>query len=385
MRLTVAGTAMRGSGYPNACNTLRILRDHAGWEIDDQAKWLPEGKALWTVASGSRLSLMLSLARLLLANLGSALRLLSSAGSRRGWTYAPYPSIFLLWWLSWLPRGIRPRVVADAYISIWDAAFRDRGFGPERGAASRLMKWFEGRALRAAALVFVDTVANRDWMHEDFRIPLERLRAVPLAIDERVFDGPVQRAAAPGNEVTRVLYLGTLVPLHGIQVIVQAAEKLSPAMGLAFDFVGDGRDAELIRPLVEPPRPRVTWSRRWHSEREAARLLQQADISLGVFGGAGKASRVLPFKVYLSLAAGTPVVTQHGHSLPEGVPPPPLVQVVPTAQALADALQALAADPSRREDLACRSRGYYDEYLGPRAVAAAWTKCVRDRAGSAQG
>lgn len=378
--LHVAGTGLRGSGYPNATQTLRLLRERTGWDIRDRSRWMPEGATLWQLLGGGRLRSLLQVARLLALNAIEAVRILGDAEARRAWVYVPYPCVFLLWWMSWVPRRVRPRLVADAYISLWDAAFRDRGAGAVGGVASRMLRAFESRALRTADRVLVDTVANRDWFIAEFRIAPSRIRSVPLATDPGSFpDVPAAAPAAPAGPA-RVLFVGTLVPLHGIEVVSRAARLLhGRGAPLGFVFVGDGQDrAALVRLVADLPAHRVHWEREWQSPDAIARRMREADICLGVFGGDGKAARVLPYKIYLALAAGRPVVTQRDHSLPQGLPPIPAVLVAPTADGLADALQALAADPERRAALAAAARAYFDTYLGPDALAAIWRELIED-------
>lgn len=373
LKIIVAGTGMRGSGYPNAENTLRILREHAEWQVDDRARWMPEGMALWKSARGSRVDLAISLLRLFLLNLNAAIRLVASREARALWVYAPYPSVFLLWWLSWAPRSCRPRVVADAYISLWDSAFRDRALASAGSWSARFAKWFEARALRTAAMVFVDTTANKDWMTKEFGIQPDKIHAVPLAIDDRVFAGTETPHAREHGETLRVCYVGTLVPLHGIEVVVGAVAQLAGDPAFEFQFVGDGQQSGMLQALLDRSERGVSWQRSWLPARGVAELLGQADLSLGVFGGTGKAGRVLPLKIYLSLAAGTPVLTQQEYSLPENVPTPPIFTVQPDLGQVARKLVELGNDRQQLARAAVASREYYRDHLGPWAIVKAWS------------
>ncbi|KAA2284925.1 glycosyltransferase family 4 protein [Arenimonas fontis] len=368
--LHIAGTGLRGSGYPNATRTIAILREHLGVEVRDRARWLPEGTVLWRQASGkaSALAFLLKLGTL---NALEALRALVRAGTRSR-IYAPYPAIFLLWWLSWVPRRLRPKVMADAYVSLWDSAFRDRRVGRESGLLSRLVRRFEGRALRAAHCVLVDTVANRELYIAEFGIAPSRIRAIPLAID------PVEVPARSNGTDTdtgalKVLFIGTLVPLHGIRVVADAIRRLAGARDrFEFTIVGDGQDAEALEQLKAEGGGQFTWVRGWQSIDGVLRHIATADLCLGVFGGEGKAARVLPFKVYLALAAGRAVVTQDSYSLPEGIPDPPVHGVAPEGAALARALEELAGDRAKLRALSAQALAYYRDYLSADRIACSW-------------
>ncbi len=296
------------------------------------------------------------------------------ARHRSDWVYAPYPSVFLLWWLSWVPRRIRPRVVSDAYVSLWDAAFRDRNAASEGSLVSRLVRRFESRSLRAAELVLVDTCANKAWFISDFGVEPERIRVVPLAIriPEPTTDQQAGRSDPPSP--LSVLFVGTLVPLHGIRIVADAVRRLAKSRAnVTFHFIGDGQDRELLEALcAEMGGNVVTWDRTWKSTDEIYDSMRSAHVCLGVFGGGGKASRVLPFKVYMALAAGRAVVTQADWSLPDGVPPPPVIKVAADGASLAEALDGLSRDRSGLRSLSEQAEGYFQRHLGVASIATAW-------------
>lgn len=374
-RLYVAGIAMRGSGYPNAEQTIRALKGSPHWQVDDHADWLPDDVHLWRISRGPLLTRLLLLTRLVAGNALALLRLAWAIRQQPGWVYVPYPAAFLLWWTSLVPRAWRPRMIADAYISLWDSAFRDRARGPGqgRGLVGRFAKAFEGRALRAAAVVLVDTLANRDLMVAEFGLDPARVRAVPLAIDVTPFvaskGAPSPTAGAP----LRVLFVGTLIPLHGIGVLADVVRRAGPESGIAFHIVGDGQESYVMEALVaDPQRAPVVWERGWLDLGGIAQRMAGADVCLGVFGGEGKAARVLPFKLYMALAAGKAIITQDRYSLPEGLPPLPVRTVPADPAALLAALVALQRDPSGRQALAADAEAYYRQWLGADALRAAW-------------
>ena len=366
--LRVAGVALRGSGYPNAVNTLRHLRA-AGVRIRDQADWLPEGLHLWKAMRASPRAKIGLYARLLLGNALSALRVVVASRRERLITYVPYPAIFLLWWLSWVPKALRPPLVADAYISIWDAAVRDRGLLGEGRWSDRLLRRFEVRALRSADVVLVDTTANREWMIAEFGLSPDAVSAIPLAIDdEALLSLPVARAATP----LRVSFIGTFVPLHGIDVLIDAVKHVQQPERVAFRFIGDGQDAGKAELAIAEGTAGFTWERSWQGHDQIIAALAESGVCLGVFGGSGKAARVFPFKLYLALAAGRAVVTQQDISLPQAVPAPPFLTPRPRPAEIATLLLGLSSDPASCSAAAEAGRRYYREWLGSRGVLKAW-------------
>src|SRR3546814_18526865 len=95
--------------------------------------------------------------------------------STRTDTFFPYTtlflSIFLLWLVSWVPARWRPLCVCDAYVSIWDALYKDRKMGNAASLVARLLMRSASRALRAGEAVLVDTEANAETVRWLFTFP----------------------------------------------------------------------------------------------------------------------------------------------------------------------------------------------------------------------
>lgn len=380
VRLIVAGVAIGGDGYPNAANTIALLRQDLRCEVRDRAYWLPPEVRLWHLAKGSLLKRATLALRLGVGGLSQATRLLlhQRAGDV---AYLPYPAPLTLWWLSLIPKRWRPRCIADAYISLWDTLFRDRGGGDANGLVSRIVRGFEARSLRAASVVLVDTEANKRQMIADFALPARAVRSVPLAIDEHLFLSSVGDANTAGRPA-RVLFVGTLVPLHGIEVVLAAATELLKGGDVEFRLIGDGQQRPLIEAFVRNGAPAgFTWMRDWMPLAAIAREIEEADVCLGVFGGDGKAARVLPFKLYYALAAGKAIVTQAGHSLPDGLPPLPVMLVEgedrkQLASNVAVAIRSLLDSRTERAVLAETAGRYFMDHLSGRVIHEAWREVL---------
>ena len=367
----VAGAGLRGSGYPNAWNTIRILRAIGNVHVVECGKWLPESFRLWQLSRGPKLAAALQISMLLASNGFSVIRLLFRS-RRKSVVYIPYPSLFMLWLLSWLPSIWRPRCICDAYITVWDSLYQDRLLGNAAGRMARVLLALESRALRAAEVVLVDTTANAEHVSRLFGVPRKQVRAFPLALDSSLSSAVCKEGSRQG--VVRVLFIGTFVPLQGTTVIAQAIDALRGHEHLEFVLIGDGQLADEAARWLDG-HPAVTWMRGWQSPRVLAEHLAGADICLGVFGGDGKAARVLPFKLYMALAAGKAIITQAAYSTP-GTPSIPALTVVPTADALQAAILDLARNPDRRKQLERDALDYYREHLDDAAIYRAWSHLI---------
>lgn len=371
--LRVAGLHLGGSGYPNARGTLALLRDRLGLDIREEGRWLPDDFRLWRIGNAGLPARLFVMARLFAGNAASLMRTLVRNAAQPAPVYVPYPAVFLLWMLSWVPRRWRPVTIADAYVSLWDSMVMDRSRARPDGLLSRLLRRFESRALRTADRVLVDTAANERFYVEQLAIAPERLRSLPLAIDlSAAVAGPPDDR--PSEAPLRVLFIGTFIPLHGI---LGALRQLAPLLAdrrFEFQLIGDGQDADQVQAfLATVPDARVRWMRDWQSAETLADAVRAADVCLGVFGGRGKAARVLPFKVYLYLALGKPVLTQRECSVPAGAPLPPVVAVdLADAGGLEQALLRLQRDPGLRARLGEQGAEYFEKHLGSTCLAGHW-------------
>lgn len=367
--LRIIGCGLCGPGYPNAWNTVQLLEQQKTIRIVDSAAWLPEDFHLWKMVRGSTRDRLRGIWLIASGTLRSCLRL--AANHRRGdWLYLPYPSLPMLWLLSWLPAWLRPTCIADAYITLWDTLFQDRQLGKPQGQLSRYLLAAESRALRAANTIIVDTQANADHLSGLFGVPRQRIRAFPLAIDPQTLPALDHPAAPKGGKV-RVLFIGTFVPLQGTTVIAQAIALLADRDDMEFMLIGDGQQADEAAKYLKGL-SNVTWLRGWQSPQKLATEIANADICLGVFGGEGKSSRVLPFKLYMALATSKAIITQSSHSTPDGVPPIPAIICTPEPKILAQSIEKLSADKTLRRIFQHKARIYYDQYLTSNELAKYW-------------
>lgn len=377
-RVLVAGLALDAEAYPNGAETIRMLRRMPGVDVVDRRVAPLDGMHLWKLRRSGGLAAARTLLRLLRATAGG----MSAAFRHRRSVdamYLPYPALPILWLLSWLPRSWRPPLIADAFISVWDASCIDRAKAGAHGWRCRLLHALERRALRTADRVICDTTANRDAFVGWFGLEPERVVAFPLAVDAARFVALRGLRHADVPAPLRVLFFGTMVPLHGIGVVLQAARQLRDHPGIRFVLVGDGQEGPRIAEfLAEGGGANLEWQRGWSDLAGIAAHMAQADVCLGVFGGHGKSARVLPFKLYYAMAAGMPVISQAAYSLPEGCPPPPITGCTPAdAASLAAALERLLADPSRLPAMAEASAAYFDAQLSRERLQGHWQALLR--------
>jgi glycosyltransferase involved in cell wall biosynthesis len=227
-------------------------------------------------------------------------------------------------------------------------------------------------AARAADRVLVDTRAHAAYFARHLGAPPKRLAVVPMAVLPRPL-----LPLPPGPPYT-VLYFGGFIPLHGLEHVLGAAERLADRRDIRFALVGDGQDlARTETTARQAGLARLTFHRGWWSEDDlVARHVAGAHICLGVFGSSAKAARVLPAKVLLALAAGRPTITRAAPGTHESLVHGQHAWLVPPADpaALAAAVARLCDDAPLRARLAAAGPALVAAKHSPAAVGS----CLRD-------
>jgi glycosyltransferase involved in cell wall biosynthesis len=320
VRVVYFGTYERR--YPRNAQVISCLR-RAGVDVIERHEPVWEGREQkWGAGLGVLPRLALSEARLL--------RRPNSKGDA---LLVGYPGHLDLLAARRAAQG-RP-VIFNPLVSLVDTLVSDRGRFRPGSLPARLLAAIDRRALRSADLVVADTQANAEFLAGLAGLPPERLAVCLVGAEERLF-GP---GWAPEEPLT-ALFVGKLIPLHGLETILAAA-RLVP--DLPIRVIGSGQ----LDSLLQERPPNVEWIP-WVEYEQLPRELHRAGCALGVFGTSSKARRVIPNKAFQALACGVPLLTSDTPAARELLVDGESALLVPPgdAAALADALRRLVADPA---------------------------------------
>ena len=351
MRVLYFGTYERR--YPRNAQVISCLR-RAGVEVVERHVPVWENREhKWTAGLGVLPKLVLAEARLLRRPQVEADAVIVG-----------YPGHFDLPAARRAARG-RP-VVFNPLVSLVDTIVGDRGRFRVGSLPARLLAAIDRRALRAADVVVADTQENADFLAELAGLPEQRFAVCFVGAEDDVF----QPGWAP-EEPTTAVFVGKLIPLHGLETILGAA-RFAPE--LRFRVIGSGQ----LEPLLESRPPNVEWVR-WVDYELLPRELHRAGCALGVFGTSDKARRVIPNKAFQALACGVPLVTADTPAARELLVDGESALLVPPGdpEALADALRRLTPELALR--LAEGGHKVYREQASEEVLGARWRALIESR------
>ena len=351
MRILYFGTYERD--YPRNAQVISCLRGAGAEVIERHASVWERRRHKWSAGFGAAARVGLAETRLLF-------------GSRRerfDAVIVGYPGHFDLPAAKRIARG-RP-VLFNPLVSLHETLVEDRGRFEAGSPAAGILRQIDRIALRRADLVVADTAANARHLARLAALPEDRLAVCFVGAEERLF-----RPGWQPPEDFHALFVGKLIPLHGVETILEAA-RLAPE--LAFRIVGSG---QLDALLNEHP-PNVE-SIGWVDYDRLPEENQRAGCALGVFGTSEKAGRVIPNKAFQALACGTPLVTGDTSAARELLRDGESALLVPPGdpEALAAAVRRLAREPELARTLGAGGLRAYHDQASEAVLGARWLGLV---------
>jgi glycosyltransferase involved in cell wall biosynthesis len=347
MRALYFGTYDRA--YPRNAQVISALRG-AGVEVGEQHRSVWERRHNWAVGLRQMLRV---------AEAERSLRHTRDTEASADVLIVGYPGHFDLPAARRVARG-RP-VVFNPLISLYDTLVDDRGRFRRGSPRAGIVRHVDQRAFRLADVVVADTDAHADFFRREFDLADNRVEVCFVGAEDRLF--------RPGWQPERpfhALFVGKLIPLHGLETILEAARL---AQEIPFRIVGSGQ----LEPLLADAPANVTRVP-WVDYDGLPAEIQAAGCALGIFGVGDKAGRVIPNKAFQALACGTALVTGDTPAARELLTDGADALLVPPGDpvALAGALRRLAADPSLAVRIGTAGRATYEARASEAVLGARW-------------
>jgi glycosyltransferase involved in cell wall biosynthesis len=348
MKVLYFGTYERR--YPRNAQVISCLRG-AGVEVDERhvSVWEHGGPA-WNagLATAARLAT-------------GELRLLRRPRTDFDALIVGYPGHLDLAAARRAARG-RP-VVFNPLVSLADTMVDDRGRFRPGGLPARALAAVDRHAFRAADLVVADTEAHA--AHLAALTGARRVEVCLVGAEERIFGS----GWLPEEPFT-ALFVGKLIPLHGVETILAAA-RIAPE--LRFRIVGRGQLDGLL-----DGRPTNVEHVPWVDYEALPAELHRSSCALGIFGTSGKAARVIPNKAFQALACGTPLVTADTPAARELLRDGENALLVPPGDpgALAAAVRRLAGDSALAESLSAGGLAAFRTHASEAVLGPRWRSLI---------
>ena len=198
----------------------------------------------------------------------------------------------------------KTKLYIDFFISMYDTLCFDRKkFSPNSFVGKRLLR-IDEKTLKKADVILCDTKAHGRYFCEELGADPQKLQVLYLEADESIYYPRHGEKPPEAQGKFTVLYFGSVLPLQGVDIVLEAMERLKDDPDFCFYFIGPiGED-------IEKPQGENIHYRHWLSQEELAQYIDFTDLCLaGHFNGEIlKAQRTIPGKAYLYRAMNKPMI-----------------------------------------------------------------------------
>ncbi len=257
------------------------------------------------------------------------------------------------------------KIIFDVFISLYDSNVFDRQtYGPNTLRAWRdwLLDW---SSCRLASTLLFDTKEHIHYFSETFGVAQSKCIRVFIGTQDDIF----YPRPTPNNKTFTVTFHGSFIPLHGVSYIVEAAQILRDEE-ILFHMIGEGPETRATQNKIHALNlhKSVLFFGRVSLE-ELAQHIARSDISLGIFGNTPKAFRVIPNKIYESMAMQKAIITADTPAVRELLSEKTTL-LIPSANptALASAILELKHDEIKRRQIALAARELFQSSLLPEHI-----------------
>jgi glycosyltransferase involved in cell wall biosynthesis len=224
-------------------------------------------------------------------------------------------------------------------------------------------------------VLLLDTDAHVSYFQDTFGIPEEKLFKIYASADTSVF---YPRKRRERNGVFQVLFWGKYTPLHGIEHIVGAAERLRNQGEIRFVFIGRGQLYQPIRKLVRDKDLHNIHFIEWVDYEALPDHIQAADVCLGIFSTSAKANRVVPNKIFQAMAMGKPVISGKTDAVEDCLTHKGNIFLCKPGNpaSLSEAIMTLKSDPALKKRIGVKALQTFEEDLSDKAAIDALKKAL---------
>lgn len=270
----------------------------------------------------------------------------------------------------------KKKIVADPIVSLYDTMVFDRKKVSRFGLKAMYYYVLDWLMCRLSDVIIMDTDANADYFRRTFKAPASKFRRLFIGTEEKIMR-PAE-AEKKGDKFL-VHFHGFFIPLHGVEHIVKAA-KLLEGENVVFNIIGRGQTYKQVRKVSEDMSVKNVNFIEPVAYGKIPDYMRKADVVLGIFGDTGKASRVIPNKVYDAVAMGKAVLTADTPAVRELFSDRENCLFCRPAdpEDLAAKIMVLKNNPDLLEKVASGGYKLFQEKLRPEIIAAEFEKILRE-------
>lgn len=203
------------------------------------------------------------------------------------------------------------KLTVDFFISVYDTLVNDRHTISPDNFAAKIARYVDERTIKYADRIITDTKADKEYFASEFchdaqkrEDVLKKMEVLYLEADSSLYYPMEVKRPDRLKDKYICLYFGSILPLQGVDTVLEAVSKLKKYDKLYFYIIGpvSGNYEKVIGKNIEYIE--------WLPQDKLAGYIAMADICLaGHFNGhIDKAKRTIPGKAYIYRAMGKSMI-----------------------------------------------------------------------------
>ncbi len=249
----------------------------------------------------------------------------------------------------------RKKILNDFFISNYDTYVYDRKKITKKNPRAWWKYFQDWVNFRFSKYLLSDTMQHFKYWEELFGKFNGKHFVLPVLADKSIYFPNKDKIK---NEKVKILFYGSFIPLHGIDVILDALYILEKG-NVLFDatLIGNGQMYKKMKSKYDTLNLKnVKMDGFFISEDKLSNEIRKSDIILGIFGNSKKAQSVVPNKVYQALACKKLVITMSSDAINEFFTENEIITCKADKDLLAKKLKFFILDKEKREEIA--NNGY---------------------------
>lgn len=260
---------------------------------------------------------------------------------------------------------IGKKVIYDELINPYEWFVYEHHWFKDESIVAKLLRFGYRFMGKRTMSILADTPSHAELSAQLMDLPIEKYKYIPVSTDETMF---TPKPMTP-HDGFRVFYYGSLLPLHGVPTVLEAARLLKDE-DIIIQLVGGKQDmADLVK-LANDDGAHVEYTD-WIEYTKIPNTIAMSDLCLaGPFGDTLQARYVVTGKAYQFMASERPIVV--GENLESHIfedEKDALIVKQLDAKALAEKILWAKNNPEKLAKIAKNGRKLYEKEFSNKRVA----------------
>ena len=279
------------------------------------------------------------------------------------------------------PALVGKPIIFDEFVNLHDWLTSEHAKLKPGSWPIKLVDRYMGWVMSRCRYVLTDTQAHAQLAQQIYGLPDGKTMAIPVGADETIF---YPRSTSAESSQLEVFFYGSMLPLHGMNVILESIKLLaSQKLSIHFTIAGGRGNPKMLNTINEFIDENKLASQvthlPWIDYQKLPEFIANADVCLGgPFGGTGQAGRVVAGKTYQFLAMAKPVVIGKISGTSQFIDRQNCLLVEQAKpQDLADALAWCVANPDKLNSIGKAGRVLFENQFSSASIAKTLEKLIQ--------